>query len=103
MSGKTQDRRLRALRIVDMVPGICPREFARMMWPHSAGWRRATHAGKERRKVRGGGMWLAGGSLLATLHRAHLLRRVVHEGTRYGYQLSARGAQVIARGSHAVR
>ena len=53
-----------------------PRQFARFMWPDSAGWKRTSKAGPNGTS-RGGGMNLAAGGYLGKLERRKLIRRSI--------------------------
>jgi len=68
---KLSAKTLAALQIIRAHPGIQPREFARLMWPDSDGFRRSSRCG--RGSSRGGGMNLAGGGYLGRLRRCGLI------------------------------
>lgn len=62
------DSQLRALRIIRDNRIEMPRQFARLMWPDSDGWKTMTKCGNYG-ATRGGGMNLAGGAYLGKLRQ----------------------------------
>jgi len=82
------DAQVKALAIIRDHGPLRPREFARLMWPDSDGWRRHSRSGPNG-SCKGGGMHLAGGAYLAKLN--HLGLVYFHIRNRNGYSLSTLG------------
>lgn len=77
---KLSESQRRALGIIKEFPSVGPRDFARMMWPDSPGWKSSSGHGAHTR--RGGGMWLAGGAYLGRLRAAGLIVTSYYYGHR---------------------
>jgi hypothetical protein len=75
------------------------RQVAEFLWPDSEGW--STYHGK--RSVRGGGMWLAAGSLMGKLIKQGLVERsITHYPSKgkprwvnNGYRLTPKGREKL--------
>jgi hypothetical protein len=85
---------LLALHLVAENGPIRPREFAKLMWPDRAGWRRVSNCGHG--STRGSGMHLAGGAYLGKLRRQGLVEPEFG-APRFlrGYILTALGRRVL--------
>lgn len=86
----------RALQVIGAESVIRPREFAKLMWPESAGWRRSSRCGPNG-VHRGGGMCLAAGGYLGKLAQLGLVRRQFR-GMLYdedGYKLTEQGKKSL--------
>jgi len=94
---KATPSQLKALHILKEHGPIRPREFARLMWPDSEGWRRSTKCGPNG-STRGGGMCLAGGGYLGKLYHKGWSKEVYsqYDPTRsLGYSLTEEGWQAL--------
>ena len=60
-----------ALKIIRDNEIYMPKEFARLMWPNSEGWKRVQNMGHGAHA--GAGMYLAGGSFLGKLRKEELI------------------------------
>lgn len=89
---------LRALRLIQTAPGgyVAPRQFAKLMWPDSEGWRRRSKAGPYG-SAKGGGMNLAAGGYLGKLTRKGLLVKIYDKYDNPTYRLSKEGKKCLAK------
>lgn len=95
---------VRALEVVEKGGSIVPREFARAMWPESAGWMRSSRCGPNG-VHRGGGMYLAAGGYLGRLSKLGLVRQQFR-GVLYdkdGYALTESGKQALRAAQEAAK
>lgn len=86
----------RALKVIEAESVVRPREFAKLMWPESAGWRRSSRCGPNG-VHRGGGMYLAAGGYLGKMAQLGLVRRQFR-GALYdedGYKLTEEGKKSL--------
>ena len=80
----------RALLIIRDNDVRSPRDFARLMWPDSEGWKRVHKVG--RGSSRGAAMSLAGGGFLGKLYQKGL---ILHGFPRSRIILSDKGAEKL--------
>lgn len=88
---KLSKKTIRALSILLNAGEVTARQFAKMMWPASPGWKIVRQRGK--RQTIGLGMWLAGGSYLNRLRYKGLVEWSVN--VVGGYRISEKGKAAL--------
>lgn len=85
---------VQALEILEAYPGLQPREFAKLMWPESPGWKRPSKCGNNGMH-RGGGMYRAAGGFLGKLCKRGLAYWKYIEAGRREYYISPLGTMEL--------
>jgi len=85
----------RALEIINKNDIHMPKEFARLMWPNSEGWKRMHKCG--RGASWGAMMPMAGGGLLGKLRAKDFIRTPWGDDRNSYYSLTEKGREYLGR------
>lgn len=85
-----------ALQVLQDHGYLAPRQFAKLRWPDSPKWQKATKCGPSGAH-RGGGMYTAAGGLLGKLAGRGLVRRESRGTYDHGYVVTTDGKLALAK------